>query len=828
MDNQENELISTGSGGRVTFERRGDHELSIVSHVCSTRVADAFEAIDERLDRRVLLWVLRHPLDDTSPGIARFRSRFEKILTLGLRIPPVLRFGIDSSNKPYVAMEFVKGSFLLEAKLSMREREKHFVDAVRLVKTLHEAGLVLGDICASSFLLTRNGSLYLVGVMGSYEVDAGKTALLPASETLRYLSPEQRAGREGDMGADIYALGVLGYQLFTGQPLYGNNPPAVETPEEASACPAPSVLADGVSVWADDVLGSCLELQHSDRIKNAMELFAVLTNATTHNVSPGGNGRWSKRTLAVRAKKSAKQRPEAASSEQYVERPLFESHTSKKSGSSLWIAVGVGGVVCVLLAVVVALLFANRASDSSGNSASLAAVSEILDGAPTEVKSALGTVFNPRNVMDDRVAALEFLLKSKDPTVMPIIASTAKDIQEVELHTAFQRLMSERLTSRALNNSALLFKFWYDSLRRSGVKPAERAEFAYFMRATDTALPLEARRVAVQRAYTEDASFALQLAAALAFDSVENEEFLPVLRQVVGVHLGRRDLESHGMLALLGLHPPLMGFFESAVKTALPMFSTPEVLQAMTPLAETQNELLFAFADEVLRRGVLPPFESVFLQSLISSDRFAIDKNVQRALVAGFRGEMSERDIAALGRWMSVDVESVLLAVCAISKDKEIALAAFDTLAAKSLETEPSRSLVGWVKRSFWDNRHGLVKAIGIFGHLDIASLEQVEYAFDLLVPYTGSGALLRAIMKTERANLIKIALDRIGESTPNDILLGLLSHENKDVRIAGVKALAGRNALGVLQGIVKEYNREQDEEVREVYQQHHWATRNR
>ena len=157
-----------------------------------------------------------------------------------------------------------------------------------------------------------------------------------------------------------------------------------------------------------------------------------------------------------------------------------------------------------------------------------------------------------------------------------------------------------------------------------------------------------------------------------------------------------------------------------------------------------------------------------------------------------------------------------------------MALAAFDTLAARSLETEPARSLVSWVKRSYWDYREQLVKAVGILGNIEIASPEQVEYAFDRLMPFAAGGKLIKVMINTNDEKLLQKTLERVGEAAPVDEIIPLLTHDSKDIRIAAIHALKGHNELNVLQAIYRAYDREKNPEVKEVYHQLHWVTRNR
>jgi len=178
---------------------------------------------------------------------------------------------------------------------------------------------------------------------------------------------------------------------------------------------------------------------------------------------------------------------------------------------------------------------------------------------------------------------------------------------------------------------------------------------------------------------------------------------------------------------------------------------------------------------------------------------------------------------------MSMQVEPVLLASCATIADQALATEAFEILAGRTLQSEPAASLVKWVRTQFWQYRQRLVKAVGILGLLEIAGDGDLEFAFNQLLPFaTGGGTLFRLIVNTNESRLIRMAIEKIGAVTPPEEVVALLSHKNREVRIAAVQALKDRNELVILQGILREYNREKDEEIRQIYRDLHWVTRDR
>ena len=245
-------------------------------------------------------------------------------------------------------------------------------------------------------------------------------------------------------------------------------------------------------------------------------------------------------------------------------------------------------------------------------------------------------------------------------------------------------------------------------------------------------------------------------------------------------------------------------------------------------MAENDSEFLYPVIDELLKRKVVPPYQAVFLRVIREADKFSLSPSLKKSLVLAARGTITEQSVVEIGSWNAVGAESALLAICAISDDASARLAAFDTLAARTLDGEPSRGLVKWVKSFFWEYREKLVKAIGILGLYEVAGAEQLDYAFEVLRPFAAEGSLVKVMVGSNKDKLITLAIEKFGAETSSREFDELLYHPSPKVRVAGVRALSGRNELGVLQMIYRAYEKERDENVKHVYEEVHWVTRER
>lgn len=826
-----------GPADSGTLEQRGaisriDERYRLGERRYSTRVADAFAAEDIESGQAVTVWLLRSPLAANSEAAERFVKRLEAIQQSGANTPPLLGFGVDRANKAYAVMEVVEGILPMQVPSDdPAALEQVYLGIVGTVAALHAAGVVVGDIGEESFLVTNEGQIVIQGLLGGFEVEAAGTTMLPAPHTLHYLSPEQRVGSGLEPASDVYALGLFGYRLFSGRYPRAEKHMSLVAEDIIAMVPPPSGVRRTTAQWVDDIVGKAIEPRIEERFTDAGQLRYAIAEAINTGASPAGPSRWSRKTLMVRPstvgviRDTFGQQP----AEQRVPgKPAAPapSGPAVSAGRGMLVLSG-GALLGVIVAGAAYLLIQPTLKGSTSDLENEIAIHDSY--APPELKRSMHDMVAPGLSMAERKVALGRIAENDDPVAYAVLISAAKGAPGPELRQAAQQFVVERIRRQGLERSAVAVARWFDTLARAQNDPSSSPGYAHLLRACDRSLPLEARRFALNKASAAEPAVALELAAALALDDPDPNSFTPVLRQLIVAEGGvRENLEGKSAAALIMGHRTLSMIFDRDVAAQLPSFGPQDLAWALLRLSETESNLIYDVAQETLDRKVVPPFQAIFLQTLVESDRLDLPGAVKRALVRGARGEIDEQDIVAFGRWLALGAEPALLAVCAIAGKTETAVSAFDTLAARSLETEPARSLVTWVKNNFWEHRDKLVKAVGILGHSKTATAQQLEYAFDVLMPFTTGGALLKVVMNSKNDDLISRALERLGEATPSEELIQLLSHDNKSVRIAAINGLRGRNELSVLQAVVRGFEKEKDPEVQEVYRQVHWVTRDR
>lgn len=259
-----------------------DGRYQVRSRIARGGMATVYLATDLRLERRVALKIMHgHLADDNA-----FKSRFVQEARSAARLahPNVVNVfdqGQDD-DMAYLVMEYLPGMNLRDLlKDYGRLSPEQTVDILEAVLSglaaAHKAGIVHRDLKPENVLLADDGRIK-IGDFGLARAASNNTATGQALlGTIAYLSPELVTRGVADARSDIYALGIMTYEMLTGeQPYVGEAPMAVAYQHANDTVPLPSTKAPSTPQELDDLVLWATARDPEERPRDAREMLDQL------------------------------------------------------------------------------------------------------------------------------------------------------------------------------------------------------------------------------------------------------------------------------------------------------------------------------------------------------------------------------------------------------------------------------------------------------------------------------------------------------------------------------------------------------------------------
>ena len=262
--------------------RLGRYQL--VEQIGRGGMATVFRALNPHLDRTVAIKVLRSFRAEDPSFVERFKQEAKAVARLNHpNIVQVHDFG-DDKGFSYIVMEYVTGGTLHD-NVAPRRRLSDILQLIApladAVQYAHEQGVVHRDIKPLNVLMDANGRPKLTdfGLARILEGSAGLTQANAVFGTPEYMSPEQALGQPADERSDLYALGIIIYQMLLGQtPFRGDTPTETLMAQIHEPVPSPSSVDPDVDPRLEANLMRALAKDPADRYASATELIEVLSS----------------------------------------------------------------------------------------------------------------------------------------------------------------------------------------------------------------------------------------------------------------------------------------------------------------------------------------------------------------------------------------------------------------------------------------------------------------------------------------------------------------------------------------------------------------------
>lgn len=260
-----------------------DGRYRVLRHLADGGMATVFLATDTRLDREVALKVMRVDLAADESFVSRFRREARSTARLSHpNVVPVFDQGEDA-GRVFLAMEYIEGRTareVIDAEGALTPRAG--LDLMEAVLTglaaAHEAGYIHRDVKPENILIADRGSVKVA----DFGLARAVTAQTSTDDgvlfgTVAYLSPEQVERGSADARSDVYAAGLVLFELLTGtRAIEGDSPIHIAFQHVHAGVPAPSSRVPGLSPHLDKLVALATQRDPDERPRDAGEYLQAL------------------------------------------------------------------------------------------------------------------------------------------------------------------------------------------------------------------------------------------------------------------------------------------------------------------------------------------------------------------------------------------------------------------------------------------------------------------------------------------------------------------------------------------------------------------------
>ncbi len=258
-----------------------------------------YKALDRELDRIIALKTIRRDLASNASIIRRFKQ--EILLARQVTHRNVIRifdFGVANGLR-FITMEFFEGEDLharlkRAGKFTPAEAVKIIRQACQGLQAAHAEDVIHRDLKPHNVLVNAKNQVRITDFGLARSVEGSgvtRTGVLVGSP--EYMSPEQARGDPADVRSDIFALGLIGYELLTGElPFKGESTVARLLRRTRERAQPPDSINREIPKWLSDIVVRCLEPDPGRRYQQADEIIRDLDNEnsrelTSRRTAPG-------------------------------------------------------------------------------------------------------------------------------------------------------------------------------------------------------------------------------------------------------------------------------------------------------------------------------------------------------------------------------------------------------------------------------------------------------------------------------------------------------------------------------------------------------------
>ena len=259
--------------------RRLDGRYELLELIGTGGMADIYKARDITEDRIVAVKILKNEFAGSEDFLRRFRNESKAIALLSHpNIVKIYDVGFNEQIQ-FIVMEYIDGISLaeyikLQGVLKWKDAVYFTIQILRALQHAHDRGIVHRDIKSQNVMMLPDGTIKVMDFgIARFNRETDKTLSEKAIGSVHYISPEQARGEMTDEKSDIYSVGVMLYEMLTGQkPFDGETPVAIALQHMQTPPKPPREINSSIPEGLEEITLKAMQKEPSMRYQTAGEM----------------------------------------------------------------------------------------------------------------------------------------------------------------------------------------------------------------------------------------------------------------------------------------------------------------------------------------------------------------------------------------------------------------------------------------------------------------------------------------------------------------------------------------------------------------------------